>query len=44
MKGQTGFVVLRFRNNDVFGNMDGVLEGIHRHLVARATPSPPNPP
>jgi len=39
-----GFVVLRFWNNDVFGNMDGVLEMIHRQLVARATPSPPNSP
>jgi very-short-patch-repair endonuclease len=39
-----GFVVLRFWNNDVFGNVEGVLEVIIRHLVARATPSPPNPP
>ena len=38
------FIVLRFWNNDVFGTIDGVLEMIHRHLVARATPSPPNPP
>jgi len=44
MKGQSGFVVLRFRNNGVFGNRGGVLEVIHRHLVARATPSSPNPP
>jgi very-short-patch-repair endonuclease len=39
-----GFVVLRFWNNDVSGNVEGVLEVIIRHLVARATPSPPNPP
>jgi len=41
---EAGFIVLRIWNNDVFGNIDGVLEMIHRHLVARATPSPPNPP
>ena len=39
-----GFVVLRFWNNQVFGEIDGVLEVIHRHLVARAAPSPPSPP
>jgi very-short-patch-repair endonuclease len=40
----TGFVVLRFWNNDVFDNTDGVLEVILRTLQNRATPSPPNPP
>jgi very-short-patch-repair endonuclease len=40
---EAGFIVLRFWNNDVFGNLEGVLEVINRHLVARATPSPPNP-
>ena len=40
----TGFVVLRFWNNDVFDNTDGVLEVILRTLRNRATPSPPNPP
>ena len=38
-----GFTVLRFWNNDVFENMDGVLEVILRALRARATPSPPKP-
>ncbi len=38
-----GFTVLRFWNNDVFKNMDGVLEVILRTLRARATPSPPKP-
>ena len=39
-----GFVVLRFWNNEVFEQIDGVVEVIQRQLVARATPSPPNPP
>ena len=40
-----GFVVLRFWNNEVFGEVDGVLEVIRRELIARVrTPSPPNPP
>ena len=45
-----GFIVLRFWNNDVFGNPQGVLEAIQEQLIARArpsgfaTPSPPNPP
>jgi very-short-patch-repair endonuclease len=39
-----GFVVLRFWNNDVFGNLEGVLETILACLIARAAPSPPNPP
>ena len=38
------FRVLRFWNNEVFAELDGVLEVIRRELVARATPSPPNPP
>ena len=41
---RAGFVVLRFWNSEVFANLDGVLEVIHENLVARATPSPPNPP
>jgi very-short-patch-repair endonuclease len=41
----SGFVVLRFWNNEVFGEIEGVLEVIRRELVARVrTPSPPNPP
>ena len=39
-----GFTVLRFWNNDVLGKVDSVLEVIHRSLLARANPSPPNPP
>ena len=39
-----GFVVLRFWNNEVFEQINGVVEVIRRRLVARATPSPPNPP
>ena len=38
-----GFTVLRFWNNDVFENTDGVLEVILEALRARATPSPPKP-
>jgi very-short-patch-repair endonuclease len=41
---RAGFTVLRFWNNDVFRNTDGVLQVIRENLVARATPSPPNPP
>jgi len=41
---KAGFAVLRFWNNDVFTNRDGVLERIQQSLIARATPSPPNPP
>jgi len=40
---EAGFVVLRFWNNDVFENSDGVLEVILGTLRARATPSPPKP-
>jgi very-short-patch-repair endonuclease len=39
-----GFVVLRFWNNEVFENIEGVLTVILRTLCDRATPSPPNPP
>ena len=40
-----GFKVLRFWNNDVLAELDGVLEVIRRELVARVeNPSPPNPP
>jgi very-short-patch-repair endonuclease len=41
---EAGFIVLRFWNNDVFANIEDVLEVIQRELIARATPSPPNPP
>jgi very-short-patch-repair endonuclease len=40
-----GFVVARFWNNEVLGEIEAVLEVIRRELVARVrTPSPPNPP
>ena len=39
-----GFVVLRFWNNEVLENIDGVLEVILRALQDRMKPSPPNPP
>ena len=40
-----GFAILRFWNNEVFNELDGVLEVIRRELVARVeNPSPPNPP
>ncbi len=39
-----GFRVLRFWNNQVFEDIDGVLEVIWQNLHARTTPSPPNPP
>ena len=39
-----GFIVLRFWNNEVFDNLEGVTEVILGTLVSRATPSPPNPP
>lgn len=38
-----GFIVLRFWNNDVFENIEGVQEMILRNLLDKATPSPPNP-
>jgi very-short-patch-repair endonuclease len=41
---KAGFVVLRFWNNEIFENMDGVLEVIWTTLQARSNPSPPNPP
>ena len=40
-----GFKVLRFWNNEVYGELEGVLEVIRGALVARCeNPSPPNPP
>jgi len=39
-----GFTVLRFWNNEVSGNLEGVLEAIRQELAYRETPSPPNPP
>ena len=39
-----GFQVLRFWNNEVFNNIEGVAEVILSTLAQRATSSPPNPP
>jgi very-short-patch-repair endonuclease len=40
-----GFTVLRFWNNEVFGELESMLEVIRRELLARdEDPSPPNPP
>lgn len=39
-----GFRVLRFWNNQVFEEMDGMLETILRALQEHATPSPTRPP
>jgi very-short-patch-repair endonuclease len=46
---RAGFLILRFWNNEVFDNIEGVVELIIATLVARTattktTPSPPNPP
>lgn len=38
--GSQGFQVMRFWNNDVLGNMEGVLEAIGKKL----NPPPPSPP
>ncbi|MBS0584358.1 MAG: endonuclease domain-containing protein [Proteobacteria bacterium] len=39
-----GFVVLRFWNNEIFENLEDVLELVLRTVSDRETPSPPNPP
>ena len=39
-----GYRVIRFWNNEVFENIEGVLEAIRQCLERRETPSPPNPP
>ncbi len=35
-----GYRVLRFWNNDVLGNIDGVLEVIHSAITSTPTPNP----
>ena len=37
---QEGYRVIRFWNDDVLGNIDGVLEEIQRALTATPTPNP----
>ena len=39
-----GFVVLRFWNNEVIENTEGVLEVIRRHCLHAASPTPRPPP
>ena len=38
-----GFVVLRFWNNEVMQELDGVLERIRQTIEEMSTPSPPTP-
>ncbi len=37
-----GYRVLRFWNNEVLGNIDGVLEVIQNFILATPTPTPPH--
>ncbi len=37
-----GYRVLRFWNNEVLGNIDGVLEMIQSACLATPTPTPPH--
>ncbi len=39
-----GFTVLRFWNNDVIENREGVLEVIRQNCLAAASPTPQSPP
>lgn len=41
---QSGFTVIRFWNNEVFDNIEGVVEVIQNMLSLKAASSPPNPP
>jgi very-short-patch-repair endonuclease len=40
--GSRGYRVLRFWNNEVLANIDGVLEVIHSAILATPTPTPPH--
>jgi very-short-patch-repair endonuclease len=35
-----GFIIMRFWNNDLFENLDGVLAVIRQQCLSRASPSP----
>jgi very-short-patch-repair endonuclease len=37
-----GYRVLRFWNNEVMANIDGVLEVVHNAILASPTPTPPH--
>jgi very-short-patch-repair endonuclease len=41
---KNGFTVVRFWNNDVFENIEAVLEVIRRRCLETASPTPPPPP
>lgn len=41
---RNGFVVLRFWNNELFENIDGVLEVIRQHCLKVTSPTPQPPP
>jgi very-short-patch-repair endonuclease len=41
---KNGFGVLRFWNNEVFENIEGVLEVIRQHCLRTTSPTPPPPP
>ena len=41
---RNGFVVLRFWNNELFENIDGVLEVIRQHCLEVTSPTPQPPP
>ena len=43
MLNSAGYRVIRFRNNDVLGNPDGVARIIEAALLSSATPTPPSP-
>ncbi|MEW6599438.1 MAG: DUF559 domain-containing protein [Nitrospirota bacterium] len=38
---KSGFKVLRFWNNDIFTNIEGVLEVIRKNCLETPSPSPP---
>ena len=38
-----GFIVMRFWNNDVFENLDGVLAVIRQKCLSKTSPSPAPP-
>jgi len=41
---RNGFIVLRFWNNELLENIDGVLEVIRQHCLEVASPTPRPPP
>lgn len=41
---QNGFAVMRFWNNEVFENLDGVLEAVRQQCLQLTSPTPQPPP